>query len=414
MSPRSVVTPAGPPAAAARTGPGIRVTPPALRDLDWIRGALQTAVALEHATMPLYSAAMYSLEVQNYPSYNTIRSVLMEEMVHMAIAANMLAALGGSPDIKGLRPGYPAPGGGLPGGVMPDLTPVLARLSTRQLDDFLRIEAPARLLTERERRSAYPTIGHFYDALRQAVTANADRVRRAVRAGGPANQVGGNLGYPTFDPDDPADPVERFLHGIDIITHQGEGEHERTIEAGGTYQHEGSHYARFAELRHRRRYRAPDPARPLTRDTEADFFRGEEIPWPVVINTLAVPADGYAAVLAEDPDGPAARKELDAFDAAYTAMMTALDRAWNGPAETWWPSLGAAVERMNDMRVLSCFNIMRQQVPEAVVARLEVLYPREYKLLADRTDPGRPVFYGPRFWNNAARNNAARDNSALR
>src|SRR5579875_3329227 len=51
-------------------------TPRHLRDVSWIRGALQTAVALEQSTMPLYCAAMYSLEVQNYPSYNTIRSVL--------------------------------------------------------------------------------------------------------------------------------------------------------------------------------------------------------------------------------------------------------------------------------------------------------------------------------------------------
>lgn len=400
----------------------IRTTPRTMRDLNWIRGALQTAVALEHATMPLYSAAMYSLEVQNYPSYNIIRSVLMEEMVHMAIAANMLAALGGAPGIKGLDPGFPA--AGLPGGVIPDLTAVLAPLSVRQLDSFLRIESPEFLLTEAERRPAYPTIGRFYDALREAIVANADEVRRAVAAGGRSHQVGGNLGYLTFGPDEPGDPVERFLHAIDVITEQGEGERAGSagaagsvgagdggagagdggsvagIGTGGAFQHEGSHYARFAELRHQRRYRSPGPGVPVTRDTEPEFFQGEEIPWPVVINSLAVPSDGYAAVLAEDPDGPAAAKELDAFDAAYTAMMTALDQAWNGPAETWWPSLGAAVERMNDMRVLSCFNILRHEVPRAAVERLQLLYPGEFKLLATYTDLDRPVFYGPRFRNN--------------
>ncbi|WP_414167647.1 ferritin-like domain-containing protein [Streptoverticillium reticulum] len=402
MSPRSVVTAVTPPAAAGRPGPPIRTTPTGMRDLDWIRGALQTAIALEHATMPLYSAAMYSLEVQNYPSYNIIRSVLMEEMVHMAAAANMLAALGGSPAIGGLAPDWPA--AGLPGGVMPDLTAVLAPLSPRHLADFMRIEAPAFLLTERERRPAYPTIGHFYDALREALAANADAVRRAVRAGGPANQVGGNLGYPVFGRDaEAADPVEQFLDTLDLITDQGEGAHSATVEAGGAYQHEGSHYARFAELRHQRRYLPPEPGIPFTRETEPAFFQGQEIPWPVVINTLAVPSDGYAAVLAADPDAPAARKELDAFDAACTAMMTALDLAWNGPEETSWPSLGAAVERMNDMRVLSCFTIMRRQIPAETVERLDVLYPEEYKLLAEYTDLGRPVFYGPRFRNNAAR-----------
>src|SRR4051794_5380454 len=109
-------------------------TPRQFRDLSWIRGALQTAIALEHSTMPLYSAAMYSLEVQNYPSYNTIRSVLMEEMLHMAAACNILAALGGTPRISTLDPGFPTTG--LPGQVAPDLRVVLARLSPRQLRTF--------------------------------------------------------------------------------------------------------------------------------------------------------------------------------------------------------------------------------------------------------------------------------------
>lgn len=88
-------------------------------DLQWIRGALQTAIAIEHATMPLYSAAMYSLEVQNYPAYNTLRSVLMEEMLHMAAACNALAALGGSPRLATLDPG--AILDGLPGSIAPTL-----------------------------------------------------------------------------------------------------------------------------------------------------------------------------------------------------------------------------------------------------------------------------------------------------
>ncbi|MGW5659929.1 ferritin-like protein [Streptomyces sp. NPDC003758] len=375
-------------------------TPVDLRDLSWIRGALQTAIALEHSTMPLYCAAMYSLEVQNYPSYNTIRSVLMEEMVHMAIAANMVAALGGSPAIKGLKPTYPG-SGGLPGAVAPDLRPRLAKLSGAALESFMRLEAPLFVLNTRQRGASYPTIGAFYDAIRNAIKRNAAAVERSVRLGGPANQVGGNLGYLTFDRDDP-DPVASFLHALDIITEQGEGGGEGTVEtAAETFQKEGSHYARFAELRYGRRYQPLD-AVPFSRETEREFFTGEEIVWPVVINTLAVPADGYEAVLALDPRGPEVRKELESFDDAYTQMMLALDTTWNGPVETWWPSLGAAVTQMDQMRVRSCFTIMRNEIPPEVVARLEELYPREFRSLERYTDLARPVFYGPRFLNNAA------------
>ncbi|WP_212567109.1 ferritin-like domain-containing protein, partial [Pseudomonas aeruginosa] len=62
--------------------------PPAARDVVWIKHALQTAIELEYSTLPLYLSAMFSLEVQNYTAYNAIRSIAMEEMVHMAIAAN--------------------------------------------------------------------------------------------------------------------------------------------------------------------------------------------------------------------------------------------------------------------------------------------------------------------------------------
>lgn len=377
-------------------------TPPELRDLAWIRGALQTAIALEHATMPVYCAAMFSLEVQNYPSYNAIRSVLMEEMAHMAAAANMVAALGGSPRIKGLDPGYPR--SGLPGGVAPDLQLVLAQLSPRQLQNFMRLEAPTFMLAQEYRRQVYPTIGQLYGALRDAIVANADAVRKAVLIGGPANQVGGNIGFDTVVPTPEVHPADQLCQGIDDILAQGEGAGADSIGAGEAFQNEGSHYARFAELWYGARYQDPGEPVELNRDTEQVYFRGEEITWPVVINTLAVPADGYAAILANDPVGAGSvSKDLEAFDAAYTAMMVGMDDMWNGPAERSWPSFGGAVLQMNELRVLSCFNIVRNQVPDALIAKLPELYPDEFELMAEYTDLDRPVFYGPRFQNRAAR-----------
>jgi hypothetical protein len=374
------------------------VTPRNLRDLTWIRGALQTAIALEHSTMPLYTSAMYSLEVQNYPAYNTIRSVLMEEMLHMAAACNMLAAMGGSPRIRELSPSFPGPGG-LPGRVAPDLKAVLGRLSVRQLESFMRIEAPAELLTPPQLRGTYPTVGSFYAAIREAVVRNAAAVRRAVAQAGPANQVGGNIGYRVFAPKRGADVVDDFLDTIDMISGQGEGALPGNLESGEDYEHEIAHYARFAELRFGRRYRPPARPGPATAENIESFFTGEELAWPVVINLLAVPADGYAAVLERDPNASAVEQELKMFDHAYTAMMVALDDAWNGPLAASWPSLGEAVIQMNEMRVMSCFNIMRHRVPDEAVARLESLYPDEYELIAAHTDLDEPVFYGPRFVN---------------
>src|SRR4051794_1740787 len=99
-------------------------TPADQRDLTWLKDALQSAIALEHSTLPLYLAAMFSLRVQSFTAYNLIRSVAMEEMVHMSNVCNILAALGGTPQITKLDPGFPSQG--LPGGAEPDLHARLA------------------------------------------------------------------------------------------------------------------------------------------------------------------------------------------------------------------------------------------------------------------------------------------------
>jgi hypothetical protein len=55
---------------------------------------------------------------------------------------------------------------------------------------------------------------------------------------------------------------------------------------------------------------------------------------------------------------------------------------------------------MVDFRVLSCFMIMRTQIPDAVVKQLPELYPDEIGRLKQYTDFSKPIFYGPRFVNN--------------
>jgi hypothetical protein len=374
---------------------------PADRDVEWLRVSFQHAIALEHSTIPLYLSAMLSLEVQNHSSYDAIRGVVMEEMAHLGIAANALAALGGEPRLRDLDPGYPTHG--LPGGAEPDLHVGLACLSRPQLRHFLRLETPLFLLLDDYRKEGYPTIGALYAAIRETVIARADEVAVAVRAGGPANQVGADIGFTTIDRT--GDAAAQLVAGIDEITEQGdgsgygEGSGHGELGSGPRFQAEESHYARFAELLHGSRYAEPHPPTPLTRETEHLYFAGGRLGWPTVINTLAVPSDGYAAVLAADPGGPAVATRLARFDTAYSTVMARLDDAWNGPADAAWRTLGAAVGAMTSLRVLSRFGFMQARVPSDVVARLPELYPDEHGYLAVHTDLTRPVFYGPRFRN---------------
>ncbi|MFF8474950.1 ferritin-like protein [Streptomyces sp. NPDC015414] len=377
------------------------VSAPVRRNVAWIRSALQTAIELEHSTLPVYTAAMLSLEVQNFTSYNTIRSVLMEEMVHMSIAANMLAAIGGRPRIRDLDPKFPSHG--LPGGVEPDLHLGLAKLSKPQLRNFMRLESPLFLLPEEYGHEDFPTIGRLYAGIRDAIVANAAELRAAVQGGGVANQVGDNIGFRTIVPTPGVDPVDQLLEGIDEILQQGEGAASGTIRTGAAYQHEESHYGKFAELWYGRTYREPEPPVELTPETEAVHFQGARIDWPSVVNTLAVPADGYDKLLAEDPDGKEITEALLVFDQDYSDMMAHLDAMWNGDPDQQWPTFGEAVHNMMKLRVFSSFTFMQRRIPPTLVDDLPRLYPAEFGFLHTYTDLDKPVFYGPRFRNlNAA------------
>ena len=405
------------------------------RDLPWMRSALQTAIELEFSTLPLYLSALFSLEVQNYSVYNTIRSVAMEEMVHMAIAANLLAALGGTPDIKGIQVSYPTKG--LPGGVEPDLSVGLAQFSTSQLKNFMRIERPAFLVPASQRSEAYPTIGTFYGAIKEALENNRDAVAQAVKAATDPNnhsaskQVPDSIGLPKFLYNENVDVIEMLSSGIDEITEQGEGTQAPSIVTNSKFEYQESHYAKFASLYYGHTYEEPTDVKTLTAETEPEFFKGAPIGWPEVLNTLAVPSDGYAKILKLDPNGPDSQNganveaQLNAFDAAFSNMMSTLHLVWTPTDTVTWNAiptaaskminyavfqqvaslqqnvrgLGTAVHGMMDFRVFTSFNLNRQQIPDSIVQQLPELYPSEFEFLSRYTDLTKPVFYGARYRN---------------
>ena len=104
-----------------------------------LKEALQAAVTLEFATIPPYLSALWSIKDELHPVTKSIREVVQEEMLHMALACNMLASLGETPQIASTVPQYPA---SLPGGVHKGLTVTLMGLSKESLQGFLWIERP--------------------------------------------------------------------------------------------------------------------------------------------------------------------------------------------------------------------------------------------------------------------------------
>ncbi len=100
----------------------------------------------------------------------TIMSVVMEEMLHMALSSNLKQALAGQPCLTGRSPSFPAV---LPGHV-PEFTINLAPFSLNQLMTFLKIESPYALPPSQEALAAIPytTIGEFYDMIKDCIDSN--------------------------------------------------------------------------------------------------------------------------------------------------------------------------------------------------------------------------------------------------
>ena len=98
-------------------------------DPSALHTALQQAIQLEHATIPVYLYALYSLDpMRNGEIAAVIRDIAEEEMLHMLLACNLLNALGGAPvlDRPDFVPAYPGP---LPGTVAQGLVVRLAPFS---------------------------------------------------------------------------------------------------------------------------------------------------------------------------------------------------------------------------------------------------------------------------------------------
>ena len=109
---------------------------------------LQMAIEVEFSTIPLYLAALMSIkEGYNVEVASLLKKVVIQEMLHMTLACNILNAIGGTPIIASpsVVPVYPA--AGLPGGLRPDLVLRLKKLSKAHLHDtFLSVEQPGTVI----------------------------------------------------------------------------------------------------------------------------------------------------------------------------------------------------------------------------------------------------------------------------
>jgi hypothetical protein len=216
---------------------------------------LQKAVELEHATIPPYLSAMYSLRTgSNDAIHALIRSVVIQEMAHMVLAANLLSAIGGTPRFTDPHfiPSYP---GGLPyhigdQGPQPFEVPLAAFSLDLVQNVFMTIELPegapldfpvAPPPPKLSAAAAAPdgqtfkTIGQFYQAIEHKLIEAGPN----IYTGDPTHQLTHPSG--TFRIGSLADGIKAIAQ----IVRQGEGSSQSPLAGPAG---ELAHYYRFAEI----------------------------------------------------------------------------------------------------------------------------------------------------------------------
>ncbi len=294
---------------------------------------LQNAIELEHSTIPPYLTAMFSLRSgTNHRIGTLIRSIVIQEMLHMSIAANILIAIGGRPQINNpaFIPKYPGPLpmdiGGLIVGIEAFSMPVVKDtfMAIEQPEDEIPVRTPGLL----EAAETYATIGEFYDAIKAQIRALGPSI--FVNPTAPPQVVA-----PHWFPPDKLYPItgpDSACRAIDLIKLEGEG------TALTPYQSpdDPAHFYKFGSI---------VAGRELVTTPTGYAYAGAAIPfdpdgiWPLKPN----------CTIAEFAVGTQARTRIEQYAWNYSSLLNALHDAFNGePAR-----LDAAIGAMYDLRVVA-------------------------------------------------------------
>ena len=130
--------------------------------VESLKQHVQQAIELEFATIPLYMTSLYSIvDGCNSEVYSLIRGILIQEMLHIVQVANLLIAVGGTPQIDSVNAAPSYPRTGLPDCVLPNLKLTLERASLQHINDvFMAVEFPHETDVALNRNDF--TIGQFY------------------------------------------------------------------------------------------------------------------------------------------------------------------------------------------------------------------------------------------------------------
>ncbi len=291
----------------------------AIQDIPDLQRHLQWALELEHSTIPPYLCALYSLrDGANAEAARVIKGVVMEEMLHLTLLANLLNAVGSKPvlDKPDFIPEYPAY---LPHSA--DAFKVgLLSFCPDAIDTFLKIERPARPGAPAE-ANKYHTIGQFYKAIDEGLSYLAGTLgEKKLFVGALDCQVGPQQWYYGGGGDAVVvTDLESARRAVAEVMTQGEGlDHGIFDEDKAHGEEELAHYFRFEEIRDGRHFLVTDT--PATGPTGAEF----PVDWAAVHPMRPNPkAQQYV-------DRPAIHHQMMEFNRGYTSLLRILHQAFNG------------------------------------------------------------------------------------
>jgi hypothetical protein len=300
--------------------------------LESLREHLQWAIELEHFTLPPYLCALYSLDPGRNPeAAEVVASVLVEEMLHLTLVANLLNAVGGRPrlDTAQMLQGYPR--------CLPhsdgSFEVSLVRFSPEALEIFLMIEQPAPPGAPPE-GDWYETIGQFYDAIGRGLRELCTHFgEAAVFCGDPARQVSDALVYSGGGRIIAIDSLNTALAALQEIVDQGEGAPlevwDGDIDVFHPEREQVAHFFRFQELKLGRRFRRGDTPR------SGPTGEAISVDWDGVQPMRRNPRTSDHA-----PGSPI-RTAQEAFNHVYCTLLSQLEEAFNGRPDLLAPSIGA-------------------------------------------------------------------------
>ncbi|MCA6065916.1 ferritin-like protein [Chryseobacterium sp. RG1] len=355
-----------------------------LENLDYrpiLQDLLQTAILIEHSTIPPYLTALYSIkDGTNALASQIIRSVAVEEMLHMIMVCNVMNAVNIQPSVN--RPqNYPSYPMKLPMNV--DFYVGLETFSTNSITTFIAIESPSSPLVKAPKyheefeptvsfaKSAavqennhwtlenmkgfimenVHTIGEYYDVLFFYITVFQIIAYYKEHGTFPQNFKELNTGgIFTGDPAKQIRPEQYYgsggkLHAVESlagviavfqeIKGQGEGADDSIFDVDPSQFEEGAelaHYFRFKEVFHEHFYVGGD-YRPFTDENGMMPVTTPPVGKPLPVDWNAAYPMKPNPKMADYQSNPQLYAQGKAFNQTYKSLLDAIQAAVEGNAK---------------------------------------------------------------------------------